>query len=152
VHQKGILIVGSVMVVAGAAMLVFGGIVTRNATGEWLGHRAPAGALAVAAGGIFLGLFGLLVCAACAVLVLAERSGLRRRLETPILPDTHPIARFGRLVLRLNGAVHYAVLAFVLCLLIWSVFGRRTGSVVLLLLLLAGYAIWRVRRARAGLL
>ena len=84
------------LTLGGAAAAAIGMQRSRELTGNWIGYGIPNDVAAMIGIGLLSFGFGLLLLIAASVAAMGDRLGLWEKLATPVLPESHPVARAGR--------------------------------------------------------
>lgn len=138
-----------VVTLIGVSMVLGAAWKSRNLTGEWLGYPLPDYVTTFFGIGLFVAVFGFLACVAFLLLLAAEKTGLRRVLDTPVLPEEHPVARIGKGILRLEKAWGLVLCLFLVAAVVWIAFHDGLTASFLGGTLFLGYVIflaWRGKR------
>lgn len=87
---------------------------------EWFGYPLPNSVAAALGIGTLAVVIGLMYCCAYVVVVIADRTGVRRLLNASVLADSHPAARVGRTILHVHHVWKTVVGAFILVVVAWA--------------------------------
>jgi len=142
----------AILTLGGAAAAAIGMHRSRELTGDWIGYGIPNHVGAMIGIGLLSFGLGLLLLVAASVAVIGDRLGLWKKLETPVLPQSHPVARVGRGILGAKRIWDTCVVVMLLGVVAFGAFNDRLVAAILgCTALLIGVLYWILKdRARMG--